>query len=116
MTKISFLKKDDLAFRIYNTIWKNKQLWYIPHKKELGGHFQGLHVVDKNYDMFVYEGKLYVENSDILINIPEKEPLFTQEEINSTIKIEKVEFNRKKGEGKFLTEDNLEKCYDLIIV
>ena len=114
MVKITFLKKDELALRIYKTIWKNKQLWYLPHKKELGGHFQGLHVAKQIYEMFIYEGNLYTDNYKLLINIPEEEPLFTEEEINSTIKIERVDFERKKGEGKFLTKENFLKRFELL--
>lgn len=117
MIKISFLKKDDLAYKIYKTIWKNRRLWYIPYKKELGGHFQGVHTSDKDFAVFIHDGKLYVEkNSDILINIPNQNPVFTDEELDSTIKVEKVDFERKSGEGKFLTKDNFKQQFELIEV
>lgn len=113
MIKITFLKKDELAFRIYKTIWKNRNIRYIPKNP----HHVNRFVYDSENELFVYEGNLYiVYGSDILINLPEHEPVFTEKEVDSTIKIEKVDFERKKGEGKFLTEDNLKERFELIEV
>ncbi|MCR4822091.1 MAG: hypothetical protein K5873_04365 [Treponema sp.] len=115
MIRVTFLKKDDLAFEIYKSIWENRNLWYVPHLKALGGHFQGLHKKKSDTPTFILEGKLYLETDKILINKPE-ESHFSQEEINSTVKIEKIDFDREKGQGKFLTDDNWEKRFELIEV
>lgn len=111
MIRVSFLKKDDLAFRIYKTIWNNRNIRYIPKNP----HHVNRFIYDAENELFIYEGKLYaVYGTTVLINLPEQEPEFTDEEISSRVKIEKIDFERKKGEGKFLTEDNLEQRFELI--
>ena len=111
MIKITFLKKDELAKKIYKTIWKNRNTRYIsknPH------HFNRF-IFNARNELFVYEGNLYiVYGNNVLINLPEHNPVFTEDEINSTVVIEEVDFQRKKGQGKFLTEENLERRFDLI--
>ena len=117
MIKITFLKKDELAKRIYKTIWDNRSLWYLPKLRQLGGHHHGFHNYRNQTQLFVYEGNLYIEREishHVLINKAEHVPLFTEDEINSTVVIEKVDFQRKKGQGKFLTEENLERRFELI--
>ena len=49
-----------------------------------------------------------------MINKPEHVPFFSDDEIYSTVVIENVDFQRKKGDGKFLTEENLERRFELI--
>ena len=117
MIKITFLKKDELAKKIYKTIWDNRSLWYLPKLRQLGGHHHGFHNYRNQTQLFVYEGNLYIEREishHVLINKAEHVPLFTEDEINSTVVIEKVDFQRKKGQGKFLTEENLERRFELI--
>ena len=43
MIKITFLKKDETARKIYQTIWNNRNTWYLPYLRLAGGHFHGLH-------------------------------------------------------------------------
>ena len=117
MIKITFLKKDETARKIYQTIWNNRNTWYLPYLRLAGGHFHGLHTYKTQTQLFVYEGCLYVERpkvNHVLINIPEATPAFTEDEINSTVVVEEVEFQRQKGQGKFLTEENLERRFELI--
>ena len=119
MIKITFLKKDETARKIYQTIWNNRNTWYLPYLRLAGGHFHGLHTYKTQTQLFVYEGCLYVERTKVnhvLINIPEATPAFTEDEINSTIVLEEVDFQRQKGQGKFLTEENLERRFELIEV
>ncbi|MCR4823700.1 MAG: hypothetical protein K5873_12605 [Treponema sp.] len=117
MIKITFLKKDELAKRIYKTIWDNRNLWYLPKLRQLGGHHHGFHIYKTPTQLFVYKGILYIErdiNQKVLINKPEHVPFFSDDEIYSTVVIENVDFHRKKGDGKFLTEENLERRFELI--
>ena len=117
MIKITFLKKDETARKIYQTIWNNRNTWYLPYLRLAGGHFHGLHTYKTQTQLFVYEGCLFVERpkiNHVLINIPEATPAFTEDEINSTVVVEEVEFQRQKGQGKFLTEENLERRFELI--
>ena len=111
MIKITFLKKDEIARKIYQTIWNNRNTWYLPYLRLAGGHFHGLHTYKTQTQLFVFEGSLFVERpkvNHVLINIPEATPAFTEDEINSTVVVEEVEFQRQKGQGKFLTEENLD--------
>lgn len=111
MVKITFLKKDELAFKIYKAIWNNRNIRYIPKNP----HHVNRFIYDAENELFIYEGKVYaVSGTTVLINLPEQEPVFTDEEINSTVKIENVSFERKKGEGKFLTEENLFDRFQLL--
>ena len=117
MIKITFLKKDEIARKIYQTIWNNRNTWYLPYLRLAGGHFHGLHTYKTQTQLFVFEGSLFVERpkvNHVLINIPEATPAFTEDEINSTVVVEEVEFQRQKGQGKFLTEENLERRFELI--
>lgn len=117
MIKITFLKKDETARKIYQTIWNNRNTWYLPYLRLAGGHFHGLHTYKTQTQLFVYEGCLYVERSKaqhVLINTPEATPAFTEHEINSTVVVEEVDFQRQKGQGKFLAEENLERRFELI--
>ena len=117
MIKITFLKKDETARKIYQTIWNNRNTWYLPYLRLAGGHFHGLHTYKTQTQLFVYEGCLFVERpkiNHVLVNIPEATPAFTEDEINSTVVVEEVEFQRQKGQGKFLTEENLERRFELI--
>ena len=117
MIKITFLKKDENARKIYQTIWNNRNTWYLPYLWLAGGHFHGLHTYKTQTQLFVFEGSLFVERpkvNHVLINIPEATPAFTEDEINSTVVVEEVEFQRQKGQGKFLTEENLERRFELI--
>ena len=117
MIKISFLKKDEMAKKIYRTIWENRNLWYLPKRKELGGHFHGFHNYQTETQLFIYEGDFYIDRDithHVLINKPEYPPAFTDDEIYSIVAIEKVDFQRQKGQGKFLTEENLDKRFELI--
>ena len=102
---------------MYTTIWDNRNLWYLPKLRQLGGHHHGFHNYTTQTQLFIYEGILYIErdiNQHVLINKPEYVPLFTEDEINSTVAIENVDFQRQKGQGKFLTEDNLDRRFELI--
>ena len=117
MIKITFLKKDETARKIYQTIWNNRNTWYLPYLWLAGGHFHGLHTYKTQTQLFVFEGSLFVERpkiNHVLINIPEATPAFTEDEINSTVVVEEVDFQRQKGQGKFLTEENLERRFELI--
>ena len=117
MIKITFMKKDEIARKIYQTIWNNRNTWYLPYLRLAGGHFHGLHTYKTQTQLFVFEGSLFVERpkvNHVLINIPEATPAFTEDEINSTVVVEEVEFQRQKGQGKFLTEENLERRFELI--
>ena len=117
MIKITFLKKDETARKIYQTIWNNRNTWYLPYLRLAGGHFHGLHTYKTQTQLFVFEGSLFVERpkvNHVLINIPEATPAFTEDEINSTVVVEELECQRKKGQGKFLTEENLERRFELI--
>ena len=72
-------------------------------------------IVKPDTEVFIYSGRLYIAcGYSVVINLPAEQPKFSEEEIKSTIKIEVVEFGRKKGEGKFLTKDNLEKRFELL--
>ena len=65
--------------------------------------------------MYILNGKLYIAcGYNVVINKPEEIPKFSEDEIKSTIKTEVIDFERKKGEGKFLTKDNLEKRFELL--
>ena len=88
MIKITFLKKDETARKIYQTIWNNRNTWYLPYLRLAGGHFHGLHTYKTQTQLFVYEGCLYVERpkvNHVLINIPETTPAFTEDEINAVV-------------------------------
>lgn len=114
MVMITFLKKDELAFRIYKSIWDNRNIRIIPKNPHVMNRFCRVRPDTK---LFIYEGKLYIDGvNTIVINNPGQEPVFSEDEIRSVIKIDIVEFERKKGEGKFLEDKNLEKCYDMITV
>ena len=88
MIKITFMKKDEIARKIYQTIWNNRNTWYLPYLRLAGGHFHGLHTYKTQTQLFVFEGSLFVERTKVnhvLINIPEATPAFTEDEINSTL-------------------------------
>ena len=110
MIKISFLKKDETAKKIYLELWKNRNVRAMPKNPHFFNRFA---IVKPDTQMFILDGFLYV--------ISEKYPLvncfdrvyFFDDEIYSTIAMEKVDFQRQKGQGKFLTEENLEKRFEL---
>lgn len=111
MIKISFLKKDETAKKIYLELWKNRNVRAMPKNPHFFNRFA---IVNPDTQMFILNGFLYV--------ISEKYPLvncfdrvnFTDDEIYSTIAMEKVDLQRQKGQGKFLTEENLDKRFELI--
>lgn len=114
MLMISFLKKDENAFKIYKAIWENRNVRIVPKNPHFFNRFC---YVKPNTEVFIHNGKLYINcGYKVVINHPAHNPVFTEAEINSTVKIERVEFKSKKGEGKFLTKDNLEKRFELLEV
>ena len=114
MTVVTFLKKDELAFRIYKAIWENRNIRIVPKNPHFFNRFC---YVKPDTEVFILNGKLYIAcGYNLVINHPAHNPVFTEADIHSTIKIQTIEFDRKKGEGKFLTNDNLRKRFELIEV
>ena len=112
MSVVTFLKKDELAFKIYKAIWENRNIRIVPKNPHFFNRFC---IVKPDTEVFIYSGRLYIVcGYNVVINHPAEQPKFSEEEIKSTIKTEVVEFERKKGEGKFLTKDNLEKRFELL--
>ena len=111
MIKITFLKKDELAKRIYHTLWKNRNVRAVPKNPHFFNRFA---IIEPDTQMFIFEGFLYVESAKYPLLNCFNQTVFNDDEIHSTIVMEKVDFQRQKGQGKFLTEENLERRFELI--
>ena len=112
MSVVTFLKKDELAFKIYKAIWENRNIRIVPKNPHFFNRFC---YVKPDTEVYILNGKLYIAcGYNVVINKPEEIPKFSENEIKSTIKTEVIDFERKKGEGKFLTKDNLEKRFELL--
>ena len=111
MIKITFLKQDELAKKIYHTLWENRNVRAIPKNPHFLNRFA---IVKPDTEMFILDGFLDVNSGSYpLLNYFGKTN-FSNDEINSTIVMEQVDFQRQKGQGIFLTEENLEKRFELI--
>jgi hypothetical protein len=79
MSVVTFLKKDELAFKIYKAIWENRNIRIVPKNPHFFNRFC---IVKPDTEVFIYSGRLYIVcGYSVVINHPAEQPKFSEEEI-----------------------------------